>query len=361
MRNLLLAAIFFAGQVSVIPASACSAFAGGGAVTTQVMGKSYDWLLSHGIALINKRNVEKTALVPGLSNDPLAQWTSKYGSVTYTQFGREFPLSGMNEKGLAVEILWDYDNEGPSGKGPLPSINEAQWIQYQLDMSADVKEAIANAHKVKIKKVYADVHYMACDRSGACATFEFRKDQVVINEMGPNGLKVLTNSDYGRSADYAQDYVGFGGKKSIPYGSYDSKDRFVILGSGLEQLNSVVNSRDAVSLSFDMLMQVRNVNSSVWNIVHDMSANVSHFKKMFEKQKVMQTHLNRFDLSCRSPVQILDLESGLDGDVTALYQEYDPAMNRANIELTGKGLGIGKPLQEAAINYPSTTRCTEPN
>ncbi len=356
MLRILLAAFFLLTQVWLLPAAqACSAFAGGAG--PQVMGKSYDWLLSHGIALINKRGMEKTALVQGA--DQPARWIAKYGSVTYTQFGREFPLSGLNEKGLAVEILWDYDNEGPDGKGPLPALNEAQWIQYQLDMSANVQEAVENASRIKIKKVYADVHYIACDRSGACATFEFRKDKVVINRMTSSELKVLTNSDYDRSARYALDYAGFGGKKSVPWGSYKSEDRFVILGAQLPGLNAARSVGEAVHLSFDMLKSVRNINTSVWNIVHDLDDGVSHFKKMFEEKKIMRTDLKRFDWSCKTPAKILDLESGLDGDITDLYRDYDPALNRATVELTGTSLGIGKNLQQAVIDYPETTRCTE--
>lgn len=358
MSRVILAGLFVFGQFSSLPqAQACSAFAGGqGLAAVQVMGKSYDWLLGHGIALVNKRGMQKSALVR--SGDTPARWVSKYGSVTYTQFGREFPVSGLNEKGLAVEILWDYDNEGPDGKGPLPALNEAQWVQYQLDMAASVQEAIALARRLKIKKVYADVHYMACDSGGACATFEFRKDQVVINEMNPGDLKVLTNSDYARSARYAQDYLGFGGKKTVPWGSYKSEDRFVILGSQLIELNSKSTVQDAVSLSFNMLKSVRNVNTSVWNIVHDLNGQVSYFKKMFEEKKTMRTDLSKMDLDCRTPVQILDLESGLDGDVTELYQDYDPVLNRATVEFTGQSLGISAELQKAVIDYPESTRCT---
>lgn len=358
MGRLVLAVLLFFGQLAHIPlAQACSAFAGGHPLAAvQVMGKSYDWLLGHGIALINKRGVEKTALVRG--SDMPATWVSKYGSVTYTQFGREFPVSGLNEKGLAVEILWDYDNEGPDGKGPLPTVNEAQWVQYQLDTAASVAEAVANARKLKIKKVYADVHYMACDVTGACATFEFRRDRLVINEMGSSGLKVLTNSDYGRSLQYALDYLGFGGKKSVPWGSYKSEDRFVILGAQLDELNAKTEVADAVHMSFNMLKSVRNVNTSVWNIVHDLSGQVSYFKKMFEERKVMRTDLAKMDLDCRTPVRILDLESGLDGDVTALYRDYDPALNRSTVEFTGQSLGISPELQKAVIDYPESTRCT---
>ena len=35
----------------------------------------------------------------------LAQWQSKYASVTFNQYGVELPTGGINEKGLVVEIM----------------------------------------------------------------------------------------------------------------------------------------------------------------------------------------------------------------------------------------------------------------
>lgn len=361
MVRAFLAAVFAVSQIFVTfsQAQACSVFAAGdSAGQVQVTGKSFDWLMSHGIALINKRNVEKKAMLK--NDDTPATWISQFGSLTYTQMGREFPLSGMNEKGLVVEILWDYDNPGPNGKGNLPALNEAQWIQYILDTSATVPEAEANARKVKVKKVYAEVHYMVCDVSGACSTFEFRGDQLVINSIAQAELKVLTNSDYSKSVNFAQDYIGFGGKNAVPYGSYKSLDRFVILASQIKQLTSYNTSTEAVPFAFSMLRTVRSANSSVWNIVHEQKSLISHFKRMFEASKTMTTRLTDFDLSCKTPVKIFDIESGLDGDVTAEYADYDPVLNRATVELSGKGLGIDKATVDAVVDYPNSTRCTEP-
>jgi penicillin V acylase-like amidase (Ntn superfamily) len=48
--------------------------------------------------LINKRGLEKSSAV---EQSP-ARWTSCYGSVAFVQFGRDNPMSGMNEAGLVV-------------------------------------------------------------------------------------------------------------------------------------------------------------------------------------------------------------------------------------------------------------------
>ena len=58
-------------------------------------GKNLDWFWSDGIVVINQRGIAKTAFtLPG--REP-ARWVSKYGSVTFNQFGREMPFGGMNE------------------------------------------------------------------------------------------------------------------------------------------------------------------------------------------------------------------------------------------------------------------------
>jgi penicillin V acylase-like amidase (Ntn superfamily) len=67
-----------------------------------IVGKNYDWTIENGRVLINKRNMEKIAY--GVNN-PIS-WKAKFGSVTFNQYGQEFPNGGMNEKGLVIEALW---------------------------------------------------------------------------------------------------------------------------------------------------------------------------------------------------------------------------------------------------------------
>jgi len=59
-----------------------------------------------GLVVINKRNIMKESrtwreLTTGKKDESISfQWTSKFGSVTFNPFGREFPDGGMNEAGL---------------------------------------------------------------------------------------------------------------------------------------------------------------------------------------------------------------------------------------------------------------------
>ncbi len=96
-----------------------------------VIGKNYDWSVGGGFVFTNKAGVAKKALL--LSADEPVQWMSRYPSVTFNQYGREFPLGGMNSQGLVVEIMWLERSTFPE-TDERKAINQLQWIQNQLDL-----------------------------------------------------------------------------------------------------------------------------------------------------------------------------------------------------------------------------------
>ena len=146
MKSLLLS-VLLALTLSLNSAFACTTFCL--ATKGQVLfGRNYDWDIGDGLIFINKRGVAKIST--GNEDPNPAKWVSRYGSVTFNQYGRENPNGGMNEAGLVVEELWLDETEYPQRKD-LPSIDTQEWIQYELDTSATVAEAIANARKVRIE------------------------------------------------------------------------------------------------------------------------------------------------------------------------------------------------------------------
>ena len=105
-----------------------------------LVGKNYDWDIGDGMVVVNKRGVVKQALV---GTNP-ARWTSRFGSVTFDQYGREFPSGGMNEAGLVVELMWleatryPTDPTVPYGASKLAGerFGLAFWHSYGLDFVA---------------------------------------------------------------------------------------------------------------------------------------------------------------------------------------------------------------------------------
>jgi penicillin V acylase-like amidase (Ntn superfamily) len=51
-----------------------------------VFGKNYDYSENAGLVVSNPRGLQKTALALSASDSP-AVWTSKYGSLTFNQYG----------------------------------------------------------------------------------------------------------------------------------------------------------------------------------------------------------------------------------------------------------------------------------
>lgn len=101
-----------------------------GANSHKYLAENYDHSLDHGLVGVNLRGtVKENGRKPG---DRSIRWRVKYGSVTFNQFSLELPVSGMNEKGLAVALMWHA--EGDFGTDERYSrLSALQWIQYQLD------------------------------------------------------------------------------------------------------------------------------------------------------------------------------------------------------------------------------------
>jgi penicillin V acylase-like amidase (Ntn superfamily) len=150
-------------------ASACSAF--GICKGSQIIvGKNLDWICNFGFLVVNKRNVTKKTFLS--SNSSALEWTSKYGSITFTQNGVGFTSGGMNEAGLVLEESWLGQTKYPA-PDERPVIDEIQWIQYQLDNCATVEEVIKTNPKLRIQKYFGESHYFVYDKSGNAAAIKY--------------------------------------------------------------------------------------------------------------------------------------------------------------------------------------------
>ncbi|UCG91405.1 MAG: linear amide C-N hydrolase [candidate division WOR-3 bacterium] len=169
-----------------------------------IYGRNYDWYIEHCLIVVNKRGVAKTAL----TQDNPAQWVSKYGSITFNQYGREFPLGGMNEAGLVIECMWLEQTEysRPDSRNGL---SDLQWIQYQLDNFATVDDVIASDKTVRISvRSAAPLHFLVCDRYGKAATIEFLGGRIAVHTGDDLSPTVLTNNTYEYSKRFFDSFNG---------------------------------------------------------------------------------------------------------------------------------------------------------
>src|SRR5215510_4345158 len=163
-----------------------------------LFGKNYDWMIGDGLVFVNKRGVAKT----GAEEVNPPKWVSKYGSVTFNQYGWENPHGGMNEVGLVIELMWLDDTEYPKVDS-RPAVDVLEWIQYQLDNSATLAEVLSNAQKIRIKSD-VKLHYLVNDKAGNTATIEYLNGQLIAHHGANLPVSALTNSTYEQSLAYSK-------------------------------------------------------------------------------------------------------------------------------------------------------------
>jgi len=324
------------------PAEACTTFMlerGG----ERVVGKSYDWHMGQGLVIVNKRGVAKQSL-PAKPGDKPARWLSRHASVTFNQYGREFPAGGMNDAGLVVEIMW-LDSSDYEKADSRPTLNELQWIQYQLDSFATVAEMTAAAPSLRVSPVYARVHYLACDKSGACAAFEHVGGKQVVTP----GARALTNHSYAES-------VAWAAKQPQPPDGAGSLPRF----ARAARQAATPPAGDPVAAAFGVLDSVR-WEESQWNIVYDpVHLRVSFRTRVNRKIKTLD--LGKLDASCARPVTLLDIDADSSGDVTARLRPYDTATNRNVLERSVRRIRDQLPAGavDLLVAYPAAQACKAP-
>ncbi|RYZ31138.1 MAG: linear amide C-N hydrolase [Chitinophagaceae bacterium] len=268
-----------------------------------VFGRNYDWVSGNGIVVVNARGVTKTSFVG--EGEKAVTWTSKCGSISFNQFGKEFPHGAMNEKGLVVDLMWlegtVYPNADSRG-----ALNELQWIQYQLDNSASVQEVIASHKAIRIsQKDAVPLHYLVADAMGNAATIEFIKGEMVVHQDKELPFPVLTNTPYAEA---------LGEVKAQRVGGDNSIERFAKACNMVQTFAQSTTKEDPVDYAFSILDNVAQGDFTKWRIVYDITNREIYFLTAGKRKQVS---LNEFDYSCSKPSLYIDINSNKIGKVSA--------------------------------------------
>lgn len=323
----------------------------------RIFGKNYDWSLGDGLVIVNKRGVLKTAIkFKGAVGQP-ANWTSKYGSVTFNQYGRELPMGGMNEAGLVVEMMALSEAEYPVTDS-RPYISSLQWIQYQLDSFSRVEEVIASDSQIRIPPLRSGpgTHYLVSDRAGDCASIEFLDGKMVLHTSETLPVKALANSTYAAS-------VKFWKKATTQPSDHSTHSlyRFTRAANMVKKYDPK-SSKSAVHYAFDILKTVAQGYMTRWSIVYDIN-NSCIFFRTDGNSKLRHVYLKKLDFSCRTPVKVLDINDALSGDVTDKFLDYTQQINRSLIGNAFKKTYFlwGSPEEEIdrVSRYPDNTVCNQ--
>jgi choloylglycine hydrolase len=305
-----------------LPAAACTTFcvrAGDGLV----FGGNYDYAFGDGMVLVNPRGVAKTSLV---ERNP-ARWVSRYGSVTFNQYGKDSPAGGVNEKALVIEVM-DLDETRYPAPDSRPAIGPLEWIQYLLDTSANVDEALKAAKKIRIGTL-AQIHFLLADRSGDAATVEFLGGRMVVHRGDTLPDRVLANSSYEDSREYLLKSAPAVGDPSkhpapLPRGLEGSLERFA-RASRLVRSLEADPAADRVERSFEILDRVAQPGTTQWQIVYDLPRATIHYRTAANRER-RSIALGALAFDCQSAGRMLDVDTGR-GDITASLMPYAPEAN----------------------------------
>jgi penicillin V acylase-like amidase (Ntn superfamily) len=319
-----------------------------------LFGKNYDWYPDDGLVIINKRGLLKTSIQLQNAVGSPVSWKSKYGSITFNQYGREFPTGGINEAGLVVEAMMvpGVEYSAPDAR---PYIGKFQWRQYQLDNCETVEEVIATDSRIRITDPSKGPrqHYLVSDRTGNCAVIEFIEGKMVFRTGEALPLRVLSNTPYEESVLLWKD-------QSLPSTDpHRSVGRFF---SVAKMVSSNDASKSAVDYSFDILNSALQDNMTRWSIVYDIR-NLQVFFRTPGNAKIRRIDMSAVDFSCQSPARVLDVNADLSGDVTSRFQDYTPQMNRSLIgnafAKTESSKGTSESYLDMMSQYPDKAICEQ--
>jgi choloylglycine hydrolase len=327
---------------------------GGGAV---FLAKNLDCPVGEGFIFVNKRDVTKEAFGGG-GSAPL-RWTSKYGSVTFNQFGREFPLGGINERGLAIEELSARaDYPPPDGR---PGLNEFQWIQYHLDTCRSVKQVLKSAAGLRVSRLLLGLHYLIADGKGNAAVVEFNEGRMAAYSGDTLPVAVLSNNRYAESLRYLNLHQGFGGERRVSGGT-DPSDRFVRAATALREYR-FLSQRPLLDHAFVVLKSVSQEDTQ-WSIAYNLPRRLLFFKTR-EHRRYKIISLEGLDFSCRSPVMMLPVTTESAGNLARDLVPYRPQENRRLLDSVFRALRdlgeLDDDLLQAVVQgmaaYPELCHC----
>ena len=285
-----------------------------------IFGRNYDWMTGNGIVCSNQKGLSKTS--SKTADGKTISWTSKYGSITFNQYGKEFPTGGMNEKGLVVEMMWLDDTQYPAIDS-RPAIGELQWLQYQLDNCSTVAELIATDKDIRIaSNGTAPLHFLTADATGNVATIEFINGKILVHNNKNLPFPVLTNNSYEESLPVA--------KLTNPVVE-NSLERFNQTCSMLQTYQANTINIPVVDYSFNILNKVAQTGYTKWSIVYDISNKKIYFKTA-DYPSIKNISFSTFSFACATPSKAWDMNQMGNGDIANQFINFNQDLNQHIVE-----------------------------
>ena len=319
-----------------------------------VFGRNYDWITGAGIVNTNLRGLFKTSM--GTGNGGTVSWVSKYGSISFNQYGKEFPTGGMNEKGLVVELMW-LDGTTYPANDSRPAVGVLQWLQYQLDNAATTAEVINSDSHIRISEKGTPLHYLIADAVGNVATIEFLDGKMTVHKDKDLPFPVLTNNTYASSVQTAKPMLE---KKQEISLEDNSLERFVKACSMVKKFNETNINVPITDFAFSILDKVAQGNYTKWSIVYDISNKAIHFKTEQNKE-IKIIYFSAFNFACGQPAKMFNMNQPGKGDIGNRFILPDKGLKqkimKQAIEESSDRVSITKKEEDELLHFEEGVIC----
>lgn len=315
------AAILSVATLTTSVAEACTRFVYLGENDQVMTARSMDWKTDVGTNIwVFPRGMERS----GEAGPNSVKWTSKYGSVIASGYDIS-TTDGMNEAGLAANVLWLVESSYPAYDEKSPGLSIAAWAQYALDNFATVDEAVSALEKnpftivtdnVPGEERLATLHLSLSDATGDSAIIEYIDGKQVIHHG--RQYQVMTNSPtFDHQLALNEYWKQIGGTVMLP-GTNRAADRFARASFYANAIPKSENPVEAIASVFSVIRNVSvpygittpdqpNISSTRWRTVIDHKRKLYFFESALTPN-IFWIDMTKLDLSKETgKVKKLDL------------------------------------------------------
>ncbi|HQO20082.1 MAG TPA: linear amide C-N hydrolase [Acidobacteriota bacterium] len=271
---------------------------------------------------VSKENISYSDIKAGEKGGGLRRlrWVSKYGSLTYNVFGKEFPDGGLNEAGLYVGEMTLMGTEWPA-REDVAGFYHHHWMQYLLDNFATVDEALSSL-STALPEGHCQWHFFLADKNGKAAVVEFIGGKPVVYSGEKLPYTILGNDRYDLELKDILNYKGFGGGKD-PAPKYEKEDprfRWAAL-----MFREPPKTEPSVDFAFRALKKA-DLGNNKWTLVYDITGKKLYFRTS-EQPSLKWIDISVLDFSCSKMTRAIDIHQKAEGDSTGRFAALDNEKN----------------------------------
>ncbi|HKJ81388.1 MAG TPA: linear amide C-N hydrolase [Ignavibacteriaceae bacterium] len=267
---------------------------------------------------VTKREVSFADFDTTLSKSKI-QWKSKYGSIVYSNLGKEFIDGGMNEAGLYIGEM-SLANTKYIKDSNLIKMTDLSWMQYILDNFESVNEVIKDLSHVTVDGPSL-WHFFVSDKTGDAAIIEFIDGKLIVYRKNKMPVLALCNTSYRKELGRLRGYSHYGGNKKLDLNIEGNDTRFLWAAVMLYDSSMTKNVKNPIRYTFKILKQLSG-NSNQWSIVYDLKKMRMYFNTNNARQ-IRYIDFSDFDFSKKSSVMVLDIRRNLEGNVSKYFLKFN--------------------------------------